>query len=336
MLNNNPCTSVEASVGGGANLDTLESVVRVMKAMQERGYSLEDIPESGAELIKTIMGRKALSDFRWTTTGEIVNKGGALDLVSKELYESWFAELPEDLRTSIIENWGEPVGEGMVHDGKLLVTGVRFGNTIVCAQPKRGCMGSKCDGSSCKILHDPHIPPTHQYLATYRWLERVFGADVLILPEGRGAKDWDDTLLKHHTGEVLRGDESLQICWEDAKISVYSSWNTETSNESSLCVLFQTQKCAILITGDRSGFGERMLLRSFSLPDVDILVAGHHGSVYSTTEDLLDAVTPETVLISVSEDNNYGHPAPELLQRLEARGCTVYRTDEHGTITLRR
>ena len=41
-------------------------------------------------------------------------------------------------------------------------------------------MGSKCDGSSCKILHDPHIPPTHQYLATYRWFERVFGADVLI------------------------------------------------------------------------------------------------------------------------------------------------------------
>lgn len=180
MLNNNPCTSVEASVGGGANLDTLESVVRVMKAMQERGYMLEEIPESGDELIKTIMGRKALSDFRWTTTGEIVNKGGALDLVSKELYESWFAELPEDLRSSIIENWGEPVGEGMVHDGKLLVTGVRFGNTIVCAQPKRGCMGSKCDGSSCKILHDPHIPPTHQYLATYRWFERVFGADVLI------------------------------------------------------------------------------------------------------------------------------------------------------------
>ena len=180
MLNNNPCTSVEASVGGGANLDTLESVVRVMKAMEARGYALENIPENGEELIRTIMGRKALSDFRWTTTGEIVNKGGALDLVSRELYESWFAELPEDLRTSIVENWGEPVGEGMVHDGKLLVTGVQFGNTIVCAQPKRGCMGSKCDGSSCKILHDPHIPPTHQYLATYRWFERVFGADVLI------------------------------------------------------------------------------------------------------------------------------------------------------------
>ena len=79
-----------------------------------------------------------------------------------------------------------------------------------------------------------------------------------------------------------------------------------------------------------------MLLRSFYLPDVDVLVAGHHGSRYSTTEELLDAVKPETVLISVSEDNNYNHPAPELLQRLQARGCTIYRTDLGGTITYRR
>ena len=100
--------------------------------------------------------------------------------------------------------------------------------------------------------------------------------------------------------------------------------------------MFETENCAILITGDRSGFGERMLLRSFQLPDVDILVAGHHGSGYSATEELLDAVTPETVLISLSEDNNYNHPAPELLQRLQARGCTVYRTDISGTITIRR
>ena len=59
-----------------------------------------------------------------------------------------------------------------------------------------------------------------------------------------------------------------------------------------------------------------MLLRQQDLPDVDILVAGHHGSGYSTTDELLDAVTPETVLISLSEDNNYGHPDPQLLQRL--------------------
>ena len=79
-----------------------------------------------------------------------------------------------------------------------------------------------------------------------------------------------------------------------------------------------------------------MLLRSRTLPDVDILVAGHHGAADSTSWQLLEAVTPETVLISVSKNNIYGHPAPELLARLAEFGCTVYRTDESGTITIRR
>ena len=79
-----------------------------------------------------------------------------------------------------------------------------------------------------------------------------------------------------------------------------------------------------------------MLLRQYSIPDVDILVAGHHGSGDSTTQELLDAVTPETVLISLSEDNNYGHPDPMLLERLAERGSEVFRTDIHGTIEIRR
>ena len=68
----------------------------------------------------------------------------------------------------------------MVYDGKIVVTGVEFGNVVVCVQPKRGCAGSKCNGQVCRILHDPSVPPTHQYLATYRYLEETFGADAII------------------------------------------------------------------------------------------------------------------------------------------------------------
>jgi competence protein ComEC len=120
------------------------------------------------------------------------------------------------------------------------------------------------------------------------------------------------------------------------KLTVFGPVYSGYSNENSLCILFETENCAILITGDRSGFGERMLLRKHALPDVDILVAGHHGSGDSTTEELLDTVTPETVLISLSEDNNYGHPDPSLLQRLTERGIEILRTDIHGTIDIRR
>ena len=78
-----------------------------------------------------------------------------------------------------------------------------------------------------------------------------------------------------------------------------------------------------------------MLLRNAALPKVDVLIAGHHGASDSTEAELLTAVRPETVLISVGE-NYYGHPSPALLARLEDFGCTVYRTDLQGTIIYRR
>ena len=186
ILHNNPCASVEATIGSGSHLDTLESVARILKNMKDAGYSVEP-PESGKELIENIMDHKAISEFRWTTVDEIVDKGGALAMVSKEDYEKWFDSLSQKVKERTCEAWGNPPGEekngvpaAMVYDGKIVVTGVRYGNAVVCAQPKRGCAGSRCDGQVCKILHDPEVPPPHQYLATYHYLENTFGANVIV------------------------------------------------------------------------------------------------------------------------------------------------------------
>ncbi|WP_448384396.1 cobaltochelatase subunit CobN [Desulfosoma sp.] len=186
VLHNNPCASVEATVGAGAHLDTLASVADILQKMRESGYRVE-APESGKALIEEIMAKKAVSEFRWTTVEEIVAKGGALALVDKETYLQWFQELPERTRHRMVEAWGKPPGEwkegippAMVHDGALVITGLRYGHAVVCVQPKRGCAGARCDGQVCKILHDPDVPPPHQYVATYKWLSRVFGAHVLI------------------------------------------------------------------------------------------------------------------------------------------------------------
>ncbi|MEW6619132.1 MAG: cobaltochelatase subunit CobN [bacterium] len=186
ILHNNPCASVEATVGGGAHLDTLESVASIMQRMREAGYSVEP-PDDGKELITTIMERKAISEFRWTTVDEIVKKGGVLKQVTREEYQDWFDTLSPKVRERMIDAWGNPPGEekngvppAMVYNGKIVVTGVHYGNTVVCVQPKRGCAGARCDGQVCKILHDPDIPPPHQYLATYRYLEYDFGVDVIV------------------------------------------------------------------------------------------------------------------------------------------------------------
>ncbi|MBU0646372.1 MBL fold metallo-hydrolase [Patescibacteria group bacterium] len=68
--------------------------------------------------------------------------------------------------------------------------------------------------------------------------------------------------------------------------------------------------------------------------DVDVLKVGHHGSLTSTGVALLNAVTPEIAIISVGVDNRYGHPHPAVLERLNQRGITVFRTDQDGDILL--
>ena len=159
--------------------------------------------------------------------------------------------------------------------------------------------------------------------------------DKLILPdvddeEGIGAA------LSHITdGEVQYVKEDLLYAFGEAQITVIAPFSRESSNENSICVLFQRENCDILITGDRAELGETILLQKHELPELELLIAGHHGSAYSTGEKLLSATTPETVIISVGEGNRYGHPSEKLLSRLEKYGCKVYRTDQSGTIIFR-
>ncbi len=187
VLHNNPCASVEATVGAAANLDALESVVRILNELKQAGYQVENPPKTGEELARLILDRKALSEFRWTTVEEIVKKGGALAFIPLEQYQKWWANFPETVRKRMEEAWGPPPGQAknglpaaMVYKGQIVVTGLRFGNVLVCVQPKRGCAGARCDGRVCKILHDPDVPPPHQYVATYRYFEEVFGAHAVI------------------------------------------------------------------------------------------------------------------------------------------------------------
>ena len=134
--------------------------------------------------------------------------------------------------------------------------------------------------------------------------------------------------------ELISDTQKLNI--SGGEITFYPSNSTASDNESSMCVLFQRENCAILVTGDRSSRGERMLLAETELPHIDILVVGHHGSRTATSFELLHAIRPTAAVISVSAENPYGHPHPEVLERLQMYGCSIFRTDRLGTITFRR
>jgi competence protein ComEC len=102
-----------------------------------------------------------------------------------------------------------------------------------------------------------------------------------------------------------------------------------------MCILFQVENCDILITGDRNQTGEKALLAEYDLPDIEVLVVGHHGAENSAGFELLYNVTPDVAVISVGADNLYHHPSYKTLERLKFFGCVILRTDQHGTITIR-
>lgn len=159
--------------------------------------------------------------------------------------------------------------------------------------------------------------------------------ESLILPFPE-EDDFEQSLPADDARSVVWAENGQKILLGDAVITILDCKSGKNSNENSLGILFETEDCVILVTGDRNKTGERALLKSVEIPDVDVLIAGHHGSKNSTTEELLNAAMPETVMISVGKGNSYGHPAQETLERLENHGCTVFRTDEMGTILFRR
>lgn len=153
---------------------------------------------------------------------------------------------------------------------------------------------------------------------------------MLYLPAGDETQD-----LLGDDQTCFTVSEVTTIRFADATITLIPAENALSDNESSMCILFQTENCAILITGDQTAAGERALMRRIDLPQLDVLIVGHHGSKTSTAPSLLAETQPRLAIISVGQDNSYGHPSQEVLERLEDAGCTVCRTDIHGTIIYR-
>lgn len=106
------------------------------------------------------------------------------------------------------------------------------------------------------------------------------------------------------------------------------------ANERGIVALARMGESKTLVMGDAGREAELALLRDWAVPDVDILVVGHHGSNSATSPSFLRAADPETAVISVGY-NSYGHPTEEVLARLDTYCDTVLRTDTRGNVALR-
>ncbi|HEX9834425.1 MAG TPA: cobaltochelatase subunit CobN, partial [Mycobacterium sp.] len=179
-----------ARIGNAVGLDTPASAVALLRAMREHGYQIDDIPgvdaADGDALIHALIERGG-QDADWLTDGQLA--GNPIRVPAKE-YRDWFATLPSKLTDAMVEHWGPPPGELFVDrsgdpDGEIVIAAIQAGNVVLMVQPPRG-FGE----NPVAIYHDPDLPPSHHYLAAYRWLDAVFGADAVVHLGKHGNLEW--------------------------------------------------------------------------------------------------------------------------------------------------
>ena len=179
-----------ARIGNAVGLDTPASAVALLRAMREAGYDIGDVPgvdaEDGDALVHALIERGG-QDQDWLTEGQLV--GNPIRLSAKE-YREWFATLPAALTDAMVEHWGPPPGDLFVDrshdpDGEIVIAAMLSGNVVILVQPPR-----RFGENPVAIYHDPDLPPSHHYLAAYRWLDKGFGADAVVHLGKHGNLEW--------------------------------------------------------------------------------------------------------------------------------------------------
>ncbi|MFF0462450.1 cobaltochelatase subunit CobN [Streptomyces mexicanus] len=168
-------------VGNAVGLDTPASAVRVLDALRDAGYSLTEYPSGGDELIHRLIEAGG-HDVEWLTEEQLAAAPARVPLAD---YRAWFDTLDPALKDAMTEAWGEPPGSLYVDGDDIVLASLQFGNVVVMIQPPRG-FGE----NPIAIYHDPDMPPSHHYLAAYRWLENSFGADAIVHMGKHGTMEW--------------------------------------------------------------------------------------------------------------------------------------------------
>lgn len=121
------------------------------------------------------------------------------------------------------------------------------------------------------------------------------------------------------------------LCRILSPINFYSSME----NNNSIVMHIKVGSTSFMMTGDAEAGAEKAILDKYDNISSTILKAGHHGSDTSSSEEFIDAVSPETVIIHVGKDNKYGHPMDVIMDRLTEYTDDIYTTAKNGTVTVK-
>lgn len=176
MLANYPTR--DGRIGNGVGLDTPASTLNILRALEQAGYPIADVPETGNELIEALLGA-------------VTNNPATLHQLpcwqSMALADYWmhFQALPAACQRAVIEQWGDPEQDPKCRQGRLMIAGIRLGETFVGIQPARGFnMDLQAN------YHDPDLVPPHSYLACYFWLRETYQVDAVVHVGKHGNLEW--------------------------------------------------------------------------------------------------------------------------------------------------
>ncbi|AWK10260.1 cobaltochelatase subunit CobN [Streptomyces spongiicola] len=184
-------------IGNAVGLDTPASAVALLRRLRAEGYDFgtEEIPGlasgDGDELIRALIEAGG-HDQDWLTEEQLARNPVRIPAAD---YERWYATLPRELREHVEEHWGPAPGEMFLDrsrnpEGDIVLAALRRGNLLIVIQPPRG-FGE----NPIAVYHDPDLPPSHHYLAAYRWIaarqdDAGFGADAMIHLGKHGNLEW--------------------------------------------------------------------------------------------------------------------------------------------------
>ncbi|GAC1415543.1 MAG: DNA internalization-related competence protein ComEC/Rec2 [Acidobacteriaceae bacterium] len=262
----------------------------------------------------------------------------------------------------------------LAHAGQLEVTAIDVGqgDSLLVVAPDGQAMLVDAGGPTGAAAHAENATGRagfdlgEQVVSPYLWSRQLRSLDILVLTHAHSDHmgGMPSILRNFHPRELWVGIDPASssyrellseaaslgttvrhlrapdtLTWDQTAITVLApapayANNGPPTNNDSLVLRMQFGRASVLLEGDAEASSEHAIVASGLLAPVTLLKVGHHGSRTSTTPDLLAAASPQDAIISVGRQNTFGHPRPEIIQRLADAHTHVFRTDQLGLTTF--
>ena len=217
-------------------LDVFQSITKILEKLKENGYDINSISQESLGEIFVHQG--LVNSGKWAPN-ELRFQNNVR--VNAENYKQWFNEIPKINQKEIIENWGAPPGKINQINNELMLPGIISGNIFIGLQPSRGIAED-----IKKAYHDQNLPPHHQYLAFYKWIEEEFKADAIL------------HVGTHGTIEFLKGKEVglSENCFPDILIGSVPHFYIYHVTNTSEAMIAKRRSYAVIVNHQTPPFFE--------------------------------------------------------------------------------